>query len=206
MTIHTNDFRFVEALESMQIIPEAGTLIAYDGAEAVTTPYENCVIVMPAPERYRLPGMTAVRLGQLLDLITGKLHHDQELQGFLVRPAVSWLWPGPLSPLHGTIRLALRREWGRVISRWCWPAYAGDPWAPRGRPLNAVPAKAKNEPFAMKSLLLVLGATVLYGLLVREAGFIALTFACVLISARASTHKRWFPQIILAIGTSCAAR
>lgn len=66
--------------------------------------------------------------------------------------------------------------------------------------------RAKVEPFALKSLLLVLGATALYGLLVREAGFIALTFACVLISARASTHKRWLPQIILAIGTTlCCA-
>ena len=67
VTIHTHDFRFVGELESMQVIPESGTLIAYDGAEPVTTPYENCVIVMPAPERYRLPGMTAVRLGRLLD-------------------------------------------------------------------------------------------------------------------------------------------
>jgi len=66
--------------------------------------------------------------------------------------------------------------------------------------------KAEIEPLALKPLLFVLGATVLYGLLVREAGFIAVTFACVLISARASTSKRWMPQIALAIGTTaCCA-
>ena len=67
VTIHSNEFRFTENWESMQIISQVGTIIAYDGSEPVITPYADCVLVMPAPERYRLPGMTAVRLGRLFD-------------------------------------------------------------------------------------------------------------------------------------------
>jgi succinylglutamate desuccinylase len=65
ITIQSRDFRFVREWGSMQVVPHAGTLIAYDGSTPVLTGYDNCVIVMPAPERYRLPGMTAVRLGRM---------------------------------------------------------------------------------------------------------------------------------------------
>ena len=67
VTIHGQDFRFVHPLDSMQVIPEAGTLIALDGETEVRTPYDDCVVVMPAPARYIQPGMTAVRLGQRVD-------------------------------------------------------------------------------------------------------------------------------------------
>lgn len=67
VTIQSTAFRFAEAWDSMQIIPRAGTLIALDGQTPITSPYDHCVIVMPAPERYQLPGMTAMRLGRLLD-------------------------------------------------------------------------------------------------------------------------------------------
>ncbi len=64
VTIRSQDFRFTAPIDSMQVIPAAGTLIALDGAVEIRTPYDNCVIVMPAPARYSLAGMTAVRLGR----------------------------------------------------------------------------------------------------------------------------------------------
>lgn len=67
ITIRSDAFRFVDAIDSMQVIAKAGTLIALDGREEIRTPYDDCVIVMPAPERYMLAGMTAVRLGRRVD-------------------------------------------------------------------------------------------------------------------------------------------
>jgi len=57
-------------------------------------------------------------------------------------------------------------------------------------------------PVAWKPLLLVLAATAMYGLLVKEAGFIAVTFAAVLLSARASRHGGLVPRLLLAAGTT----
>lgn len=57
-------------------------------------------------------------------------------------------------------------------------------------------------PLAWKPLLIILTATALYGLLVNAAGFIAVTFACVLMTARASRRGRWIPQLLLAAGTT----
>ena len=65
ITIHHQDFRFTGPIDSMQIVAQAGTLIALDGDQEIRTPYDHCVIVMPAPDRYIVPGMTAVRLGVL---------------------------------------------------------------------------------------------------------------------------------------------
>ncbi len=60
-------------------------------------------------------------------------------------------------------------------------------------------------PLAWEPLLLVIGATVFYGALVRDAGFIAVTFVAVLLSARASRHGRIVPRLILAAGTTACA-
>jgi hypothetical protein len=62
--------------------------------------------------------------------------------------------------------------------------------------------KVSIDALALKPLFFVLAATVLYGVLVREAGLIATTFACVLLSARASIHGRWLPQVVLAVCTT----
>ena len=67
VTIRSEHFRFAQAVDSMQVIPLAGTLIGLDGDTEIRTPYDQCVIVMPAPGRYMQPGMTAVRLGRLVD-------------------------------------------------------------------------------------------------------------------------------------------
>ena len=49
--------------ESMDSVPHARSVIAHDGKTPVVAPCDDCVRVMPAPKRYRSPGMTAVRLG-----------------------------------------------------------------------------------------------------------------------------------------------
>lgn len=55
---------------------------------------------------------------------------------------------------------------------------------------------------AMMPLVLVIVATVFYGALVQEAGFVAVTFISVLIAARASRRGGWVPQLLLAAGTT----
>ncbi len=62
--------------------------------------------------------------------------------------------------------------------------------------------KGEISGLALKPLLLVIVATVLYGVLVTDAGFIAATFICVLISARASRQGGWMSQSLLSAGTT----
>lgn len=65
VTISTDRFAFEREFENMQVLPQAGTLIARDGDAPVRTPYANTVLVMPAPSRYRRKGMTAVRFARI---------------------------------------------------------------------------------------------------------------------------------------------
>lgn len=65
VTIESEDFRFRKEYRGLEIIPEAGSVLADDGAKPVRTPYDNCVLIMPT-KRLR-PGQTAVRLGRILD-------------------------------------------------------------------------------------------------------------------------------------------
>jgi hypothetical protein len=48
----------------MEVIARAGTVIAHDGAQAVATPYDNCVLIMPSMRLRK--GETAVRLGRVV--------------------------------------------------------------------------------------------------------------------------------------------
>ena len=66
VTIRTARFEFVQRFTGMETIERAGTVIARDGGEPVTTPYDDCILVMPAPGRYVRPGLTAVRLGRII--------------------------------------------------------------------------------------------------------------------------------------------
>lgn len=59
----TADFAFVQDFRGGEIIRRAGTAIAHDAGEAVVTPYDDCVLVMPSVRQLR-PGVTTVRLGQ----------------------------------------------------------------------------------------------------------------------------------------------
>ncbi len=55
--------QFARVFENLENVPEAGTIIAYDGPRDIRTPYDDCILVMPA--RRLVAGQTAVRLGRL---------------------------------------------------------------------------------------------------------------------------------------------
>ena len=65
ITIDSENFVFEREFAGFEIIPQSGALIARDGDTEYRTPYDNCVMVMPA--RDILPGLTAVRLGRIVE-------------------------------------------------------------------------------------------------------------------------------------------
>lgn len=65
VTVASEQFRFEQAFQGMEVIPRAGTLLARDGDQPVLTPYDDCVLIMPS--RRLQPGQTAVRLGRFVD-------------------------------------------------------------------------------------------------------------------------------------------
>ncbi|MFT5393801.1 MAG: putative deacylase [Gammaproteobacteria bacterium] len=64
VTVRTGLFRFVRAFQGLEVIEKAGTVIGHDDAEPVTTPYDDCVLIMPSRRLSR--GGTAVRFGRYL--------------------------------------------------------------------------------------------------------------------------------------------
>jgi predicted deacylase len=64
VTIAHDDFRFTADYQGMEVIPEAGTVIGYDGDAAVATPYDDCVLIMPSKRLQR--GQSAVRFGRII--------------------------------------------------------------------------------------------------------------------------------------------
>jgi predicted deacylase len=60
-------FRFAQPFRGLEVIPKAGTPIAYDedasGEKVWRTPYDDCVLVMPSL-RHKKAGTTMVRLGR----------------------------------------------------------------------------------------------------------------------------------------------
>jgi len=64
VTIKTDAFRFTEDFSGLEVIPEAGTLIGFDGVEEVRTPYDDCVLIMPSLRKGK--GESAVRLGRFV--------------------------------------------------------------------------------------------------------------------------------------------
>lgn len=65
VTVRNDRFRFTDHYLGMEEIPEAGTVLGYDGDEPVRTPYDGCILIMPS--RRIVPGQTAVRLGRVVD-------------------------------------------------------------------------------------------------------------------------------------------
>ena len=63
-TIKTEKFSFVEPYVGLEEISAAGTVIGYDGNQAVKTPYDNCVLIMPSLRQ--LPGDSALRFGKYI--------------------------------------------------------------------------------------------------------------------------------------------
>jgi predicted deacylase len=64
VTIATDDFTFVVPVAGLAVVPKAGTLLARDGDMDITTPYDDCVLIMPT--RRPKKGETAVRLGRFV--------------------------------------------------------------------------------------------------------------------------------------------
>ncbi len=64
ITIASDQFRFEVPVEGLAVIPAKGTLLAQDGEVAVTTPYDNAVLIMPT--RNPRKGETAVRIGRFV--------------------------------------------------------------------------------------------------------------------------------------------
>jgi len=60
----TPEFRFAREFSGMEVIAREGDVIAYDGAQTVRAPYDDCVLVMPVPNNVKT-GLTAVRLGRI---------------------------------------------------------------------------------------------------------------------------------------------
>ncbi len=62
VTIRSNSFTFTRNFQCFETIARAGTPIALDGTREIVSPYDDCVLVMPA--RQPVKGQTAVRLGR----------------------------------------------------------------------------------------------------------------------------------------------
>lgn len=60
----TSYFTYLGAMQSFDVIKQAGTLIARDGATQIMTPYSDCVALMPGSRV--AAGQTAVRLGRFI--------------------------------------------------------------------------------------------------------------------------------------------
>ena len=56
------DFGFTQPFTGGEVIVKAGTVIARQAGNDVTTPYDNCVLVMPSVRQLRV-GVTTVRFG-----------------------------------------------------------------------------------------------------------------------------------------------
>lgn len=61
VTVRSDSFRFTEKWVGLEVIPSAGTTIAFDGDSPVKSPYDNCVLIMPVAKPKK--GKTGVRLG-----------------------------------------------------------------------------------------------------------------------------------------------
>jgi len=56
-------FRFHQPFQGLEVIAQAGTVIGDNDGEPVTTPYDDCVLVMPSVRQARA-GVTVVRFAQ----------------------------------------------------------------------------------------------------------------------------------------------
>jgi predicted deacylase len=65
MTVQSGPFRFSRTVRGLDVVPKAGTVIAFDGDQPVSTPYDDCVLIMPSKRLTR--GLTAVRFGRFVD-------------------------------------------------------------------------------------------------------------------------------------------
>jgi predicted deacylase len=64
VTAASDRFAFARRFRGLEAIAKAGTVIARDGDRDITTPYDDCIVVMPSAAAER--GRTAMRLGRFL--------------------------------------------------------------------------------------------------------------------------------------------
>jgi predicted deacylase len=63
VVVKSMSFKFPYLFKGLEVIPEAGTVVATDGDTTWKTPYDDCVLVMPSLAHVK-PGTTALRLGR----------------------------------------------------------------------------------------------------------------------------------------------
>jgi predicted deacylase len=66
ITAESAGFRFAKPWKGLEVIENAGTVVATDGDKVWRTPYDDCVLVMPSTAHVK-PGNTMVRLGRYED-------------------------------------------------------------------------------------------------------------------------------------------
>ena len=71
------DFRFAGPYTGLEVFPEAGAVIGWSDGQPVTTPYDDCVLVMPSLRQLR-PGVTVVRLGRIERRISHSTHKQEQ--------------------------------------------------------------------------------------------------------------------------------
>jgi succinylglutamate desuccinylase len=64
----SENFRFVQPYKGLEMIAKAGTVIGWNEGEAVTTPYDDCVLVMPSTRQAKA-GVTVVRFARRRELV-----------------------------------------------------------------------------------------------------------------------------------------
>lgn len=117
------------------------------------------------------------------------------------------LWPGVIFGGTGIAAIVLGREspmgTATKMGPGYFPAILGALLAVVGLALVIRAFLSRGERitgFAIRPLVLVLGATLLFGLTVRGTGMIAALIVLVLVSAAASRLVRWPAAITLAVG------
>jgi predicted deacylase len=63
VVVKSMDFKFPYLFKGLEVIPQAGTVVATDGGTVWRTPYDHCVMVMPSLAHVK-PGATVLRLGR----------------------------------------------------------------------------------------------------------------------------------------------
>ena len=66
ITAASTSFRFAKPWKGLEVVEQAGTVVATDGDKVWRTPYDDCVLVMPSTAHVK-PGNTMVRLGRYDD-------------------------------------------------------------------------------------------------------------------------------------------
>lgn len=59
----SENVRFAQPWQGLEKLPEAGTLLGWNDGEPFSTPFDNCVLIMPSLANLR-PGVTVMRLAQ----------------------------------------------------------------------------------------------------------------------------------------------